>query len=100
MSLNCREEGSGASVSSKHRFSCVLLNRLYHLQKVWNLLTLSQTLQPERLQPVFEFYLFFNSMVSIETVCCNRHSRAAFTDEVKSGLCVRHIYEQVILTIK
>lgn len=37
-------------------------------------------------------------MVSIETVCCNRHSRAAFTDEVKSGLCVRHIYEQVILT--
>lgn len=36
-------------------------------------------------------------MVSIETVCCNRHSRAAFTDEVKSGLCVRHIYEQVIL---
>lgn len=37
-------------------------------------------------------------MVSIETVCCYRHSRAAFTDEVKSGLCVRHIYEQVILT--
>lgn len=74
--MNYREEGSSASVSIKLRFSRLIFNTLNISKKGLE----AASTQPDSSNlkdSSLCLNLLFNSMVTIETVCCNR---LVFTD--------------------